>query len=232
MKETEDLKQDKFNHRLFSESVKATKYRLFIGGFNSIDHELDEIVNKLSKATPEDIIEVQIASPGGYTMDLMKIENVLRTYFYGRVKTILNPCGYSCGAMLFLCGDERIIYENSDIMFHNISTGTMGKLNDIELEITHNKKFFENYMSRSLSPFFSREEIRGLMEGKDFWMDALEMCERGICTGISVFGQIMEPGLYVKYRKDKKIRKELISKLKDAKDYLCLRDFEYLKYNK
>lgn len=134
--------------------------------------------------------------------------------------------------MLFLCGDERIIYENSDIMFHNISTGTMGKLNDIELEITHNKKFFENYMTRSLKPFFSKDEISALMGGKDFWMDDLEMCERGIATSICVFGAYMEPDLYVKYRKDKKIRKDLISKLKESKDHLCLRDFEYLRNSK
>lgn len=227
-KKEQTIDASDINHKLFQESIKATKYRLFIGEFASLDHELDEIVNKLLNATESDILEVNISSPGGYTDDLMKIENVIRQNFYGRTKTILNAYGYSCGAMLFLCGDERIIFENSQLMFHNISTGAYGKLSDLIDQVHHNKKFFENYMRYSLRPYFTKQEIEDLMAGKEFWLDALEICERKICTGISVFGAIMEPELYVEYRKNKKVRNDLIKQLKGT-NALSKRDSDYIK---
>ena len=226
-KEKTEIK-DELNHGLFKEELKCTKYRLFIGGFNSIDHELDEIINELSKATPQDELEIIISSPGGFTTDLMKMENTIRTYFYGRSKTILNSYGYSCGAMLFLCGDERIIYENSELMFHNISTGTFGKLSDVKTEIKHNEKYFERYMKYSLKPYFSNSEMNDLLNGQEFWLDALEICERGIATGINVFGAIMDPKLYVEYRKNKKTKAELVKALKKNPNVLSLRDRDFL----
>lgn len=218
---------NEITHRLFQESMRATKYRLFIGEFASLDHELDEIINKLSNATESDILEVNISSPGGYTDDLMKIENVIRENFYGRTKTILNAYGYSCGAMIFLCGDERIIYENSQLMFHNITTGAYGKLSDLVDQVHHNKKFFENYMRYSLKPYFTKKEIDDLMMGKEFWLDALEICERKICTGISVFGATMAPELYIKYRKDKKTRCELLRELEKT-NALSKKDADFI----
>lgn len=226
--ETENLDKNTPEHKLFEITEKIKHYRLFIAEFCSLEHELDDILNKLYNAGENDTLEVMISSPGGYTDDLMKIENAIRSNFYGRTKTVLNAYGYSCGAMIFLFGDERIIYENSQLMFHNITTGTYGKLSDVENQIQHDKKYFENYIAYTLRPYFTKTEIKDLMQGKEFWLDALEICERKICTGISVFGAIMEPDLYVKFRKDKKTREKLIKELKVNKEHLSLKDNHYI----
>lgn len=218
------------NHNLFKSEVKSTKYRLFISEFNSVQHELDNIYNDLLDADDGDTLEIYISSPGGYTWDLMKVENIIREKFYGRAKTILNSYGYSCGALLFLCGDERVIYENSELMFHNISTFMGGKLSDIETEFKHTRKHYEAYQKRALSPYFTKTEISDLLEGKEFWLDALEICERKICTSISVFGAQMSPDLYVEYRKSKGTRKDLIKELKNLK--LSKKDFDFLQNSK
>lgn len=201
------------NHKLFTEKMSATKYRLFISEFNSLDHELDEIIHKLWQAQPHDELEINIASPGGYTHDLMKMENIFKTKFYGRVTTILNPYGYSCGALVFLAGDERIIYENSELMFHNVALGSYGKLSDVETELKHNKKYFENYIKNAIKPYFTKDELSELLRGKEFWMDALEICERRIATKVHIFGSYMDAETYVKYRTDKKFKKELFDEL-------------------
>lgn len=214
------------NHNLFKSDVKYTKYRLFISEFNSVQHELDSIYNDLLDASEDDTLEIYISSPGGYTWDLMKVENLIRTKFYGRCSTILNSYGYSCGALMFLCGDRRLIYENSELMFHNISTFIGGKLSDMETEFRHTRKHYEAYQKRALSPYFTNQEIKDLLAGKEFWLDALEICERKLCTGISVFGAVMEPELYVDFRKSKGTRKDLLKELKGLK--LSKKDSDYL----
>lgn len=214
------------NHNLFKADVKSTKYRLFISEFNSTQHELDTIYNDLLDASDDDSLEIYISSPGGYTWDLMKVENMIREKFYGRCSTILNSYGYSCGALMFLCGDSRIIYENSELMFHNISTFMGGKLSDIATEFKHTQKLYEAYQKRALSPYFTKNEIKDLLDGKEFWLDALEICERKICTSISVFGARMAPDLYVEYRKSKATRKDLMKELKNLK--LSKKDFDFL----
>lgn len=224
------IKDNEFTHRLFTKEKQLKHFQLFVSEFASLDHELDEIVNKLSDANEDDTIEILISSIGGYTYDLMKIENICREYFYNRTTTKLCSHGLSCGAFLFLIGDERIVFENSELMFHNVSMGIGGKFNEIEDQYVYNKKYWENYITRILCPYFTKTEISQLIKGKDFWLDALEMCKRGIATKICVFGQFMDADLYVKYRENPKDRADLIKGLYNARDGLSLRDAEYIEY--
>lgn len=215
-------------HRLLVKKVTSKIYQLFISEFTSLDHELDDIINKISSADENDQIEIHISSTGGFIFDLFKMENIIHQYFYGRAKTILNSYGYSAGALLFLTGDERIIYENSELMFHNLKTGYYGKLKDIDRHLAHEKKHWENYIRRSLKPYFTKQEIEELLLGKEFWLDATEICQRGICTGVSIFGTIMSPDLYVDYSKNKKSKDELIRQLKNVKDNLSKKDRDFI----
>ena len=226
----EPIKDNEFTHRLFTEEVKYNKHRLFVGEFASLDHELDEIIHKLSESQPNDTLEITISSPGGFTYDLMKIENVCREYFYNRVTTKLNSYGFSCGAFLFLIGDERIIFENSELMFHNVSMGMGGKFNEIEDQFIFNKKYWENYITQSCAPYFTKTELTNLIKGKDFWLDALEMCKRKIATQVCVFGQYMDADLYVKYRTNPKEQRDLVKELSKLEDGLSLKDQDFLRY--
>lgn len=217
-------------HRLFANEKPSKQFRLYISEFDAIEHELDELSNQLSQATENDELIIDISSPGGYVVDLMRIENICREYFYGRVTTKANHYGYSCGAIAFLFGDERVAFENSELMFHDISTGIFGKRSDINNEIVHNKKYWDEYLERTLSPFFSKKEIDSLFRGKEIWMGCLEMCERGIATQVNCFGNVVPAEWYIKYRKDAKTRKQIISQLYEARENLSRKDEDFLVY--
>ena len=217
-------------HRLFVKEKPNKQYHLFISDFDACEHEIDELVNKMSQATENDELIIDISSPGGYTVDLMRIENVCREYFYGRVTTKMNPYGYSCGALVFLFGDNRIVFENSEAMFHDISAAIGGKRSDMITEMEHSKKYWDHYIRRTLAPFFSKKEIDSLFQGKEIWLDALEMCERGIATDVCIYGNVVPRDWYIKYCKDPKHRKEMIQALYESRQNLSLKDEDFLVY--
>ena len=227
----EEIKiENEHAHRLFVKENPSKTFHLFISDFISCEHEIDEIVNKMSQATGEDELIIDISSPGGYTIDLMRIENVCREYFYNRVTTKMNPYGYSCGGLVFLFGDTRIIFENSEAMFHDISTGTFGKRSDIDASIKHSKKYWDAYLRRTLCPFFTAKEINSLFKGEEIWMGALEMCERGIATDVCIFGKVVPAVWYIEYCKNPKTRKDIIKKLYKNRENLSRKDEDFLTF--
>ncbi len=220
--------EDKETHTLFQNKKEITDYRLFINEFSVLAHEFDKNLNVLMQASPDDELEVVISSPGGYTHDLMRLENIFKEYFYNRVTTKLNPYGHSCGAFIFLMGDERIIYENSEIMFHNVLMWSGGKRSDLEEYVTHSKNYWDNYFTKMLLPYFKKTEIKALLKGKEIWLNAYEMCKRGIATKIFIFGNYMDSKDYVKYIENKEFKDELHTGLKKNIDFLNGPDADYI----
>lgn len=226
---TEELEpKNDLVHRLFVKEQKITNYRLFINDFAIEAHEFDAELNKLMDANPQDTLEIDISSPGGACYDLKRLENVCQEFFYGRVTTRLNPYGFSCGALMFIMGDRRIAYENSEIMFHNVWYFTGGKRSDIEEEVRHNAKIWDSYFSKLLCPFFKQNEIKSLLKGKEYWFDTLEMCKRGIATDVYAFGTYIKARDYIDIRENKEKRKEFLVELSKDIENLSQRDAEWL----
>lgn len=226
--ETEEITINENIHTLFKNERVISNYRLFVNDFAITAHEFDNNLNMLMQATPEDTLEVVISSWGGYTNDLKRLENIFKEYFYGRVTTKLNSFGYSCGGFIFLMGDERIIYENSEIMFHNVVQFFDGKRSDIEENLKYSTKYWNSYISRLLLPYFKQTEIKSLFKGKEIWLDAYEMCKRGIATKILIFGELMNSKDYIKYVEDKEFKDSFNKELIQNLDYLSTQDADYL----
>ncbi|CBJ93961.1 Probable phage ClpP protease [Campylobacter phage CP220] len=186
-------------HSLYKKSFNYTNYTLNINSFDHEEGELENIFASLNDAAEGDSIQIFIASVGGFADELNRFTNIIRTKFYGNVTTVLNPFGYSCGAMLFLIGNSRVIYENSSIMFHSVSFGVSGKHSDVKTQFDFSNKYWNEYMKSLLNPYLTKKEIELLIDGVEFWFDAYEMCKRGIATHINVFGLSMKASDYCEY---------------------------------
>ena len=171
-------------HNLYKTEEKITDFRLYIGDFEHENGELDEIFNDLRQATPSDTLTIEIASPGGFVSELQKFENLINTTFFENTTTILNPYGYSCGALLFTFGDERLVYVNSTAMFHDVSLGFAGKHSDVKEQAQFDEKAMANYLKPRLISYFTKQELEQFFNGKEFWMDCYELCRRGIATKV------------------------------------------------
>jgi len=186
---------------------KFTKFRFFITSFHDNEKGLHAIFNTLWTASENDTLELRINSHGGSVKEGKQIAHIIKNKFFGRTTTILDSCGYSMGALTFCLGDERIVTEYSDLMFHDYSGWSCGKGQEIESEVEHNKKHIREFFKKIIvgSNFLTADEFKHLLIGKDYWMDATEMCRRGIATHILIDGKKIKAKKYLKQLKKAKL---------------------------
>jgi ATP-dependent protease ClpP protease subunit len=168
----------------------------------------------LQQNEQNDYLEIYISSLGGEYTELLDFYNTINTN-YNYVTTFLNY-GYSAGALAFLFGQERIVYEHSEWMIHSYSTGVGGKREDMLNHVNFMDKQILKFFDTLLAPYFSKKEINKINKGKDFWLDSDEMLKRGIATGILKNGEYTSREDYInpkkKKTKEKKAKKEKKSK--------------------
>ena len=204
---------------LMKESVpKHKKYTLYIEQFGHRNRQLHKVLFELRKATENDVLEIRIQSPGGYVSEGITIYNTMRELFTGRSVTYLDSDGASMGAMLFSLGDERVAYEDSTLMYHNYSTGYMGKGSEIKAYVDYEDNHFDKFFRKKIvnDGYLSEEEYNEMRIGKDFWFDSYEMAKRGITTHVIVSGFKLDNEAYIQYHdQDKPIDDWVVQKLAD-----------------
>ena len=185
-------------HNLYSmEEAIIRFHRLYINDFSAVGPELYNIYNTLLDAGQYDNLEVRINSNGGNISELQAFHNIITNYFQERTTTILDPKGFSCGALMFSLGDVRIVHKHSEIMFHDFSSGVIGSGSEMVDQLAHTIKFVRNLMRDIMAPFFTSEEIELMFNGKTYWYDSLQMLEKGIATHILINGDLIEAQVYL-----------------------------------
>jgi len=191
---------------------------VYIGEFSEMNNGLHKMFHELRQADNEkDKIELRISSHGGFVTEGAQFYNLIREVFKDRCTTYLDAHGYSMGALLFCIGDaERVIYETSSLMFHDYSSGAIGKANEIISSIQFSAKHIRAFFKKVIvTPgFLSEEEFQQMTEGKDYWMDSIELCKRKIATHVIVDGEKVTAEEYLDICAGKKPKK--VAKKKDA----------------
>ena len=217
----EDVKNEKVlnseHHTMFIEDVAENKealkgkdefkitpahknYRLFIDDFMEFERGLHGIYNELWNASADDKIEFRINSNGGMVNEGAQFYSIIKNKFNGRTTTILDNKGYSMGALLFCLGDKRIVNEHADLMFHDYSTGMGGKAGEVQASNEHSQTHIRRFFKEAIldNGFLTKKEYKKMLIGQDFWMDAKQMCERGIATHVMVNGKELKAKKYLK----------------------------------
>lgn len=136
-----------------------------------------ELFYTLRTASETDLVYLHLNSSGGdFNTGLQIINNVLASN--ARVVTILEARAYSMAALIFLCGDELIVHDNCQLMFHIYSGIFAGKGNEQQAEVIAVGSWFEKVMSRLCTPFLSTHEIETILKGSDVWLDSDEIRRR------------------------------------------------------
>lgn len=223
------------HHSLFKEeidekvSVEVVSYTpgyinfiAYIGEFSEMKNGLHRFYNELRQADDEkDHIELRISSNGGFVTEGAQFYNIIREKFEGRCTTYLDAHGYSMGALLFCIGDnERVIYEHSSLMFHDFSSGAIGKANEIISSIQFSAKHIRNFFkSIIVTPgHLTEAEFEQMINGKDFWMDAKELCERKIATHVMIGKEKYTAEEYLAKLSGKTIKKSAPKEKKPKQD--------------
>ena len=135
----------------------------------------------LEAQDPDKDIQFYINSPGGSVTDGMAIYDPMQ-YVKCDVSTICIGMAASMGAFLLSSGakGKRLVLPNAEIMIHQPSAGTKGKVTDMEIDVEHFLRIKRN-LNEILAQNTGKtaEEIKEVSE-RDHWMTAQEALEFGL----------------------------------------------------
>ena len=131
----------------------------------------------LDEAREEDQIIFYFNSPGGSVHTLNLFLNSLRRC---KSKYILARVNYAASAAAFLAlyCDNIEFNTHSTLMLHTYSSGFWGKGQEVQADVDHTKKNYEDlirYISRKI---LTPEEIEQMLNGKDFYFTGEEAIKR------------------------------------------------------
>lgn len=136
-----------------------------------------ELFYTLRTAAQTDLIYLHINSPGGdFNTGLQIINNMLASEAH--VIAVLEARAYSMAAFIFLSGDELIVHDNCQLMFHTYSSSFAGKGSEQAAEVHALGSWFEKVTTRICTPFLSASDINHILQGSDLWMDSDEIRRR------------------------------------------------------
>ena len=139
----------------------------------------------LEAQDPDKDIQLYINSPGGSVTDGMAIYDTMQ-YVKCDVSTICIGMAASMGAFLLSSGakGKRIALPNAEIMIHQPSAGTKGKVTDMEIDVEHFLRIKKN-LNEILASNTGKtaEEVKAASE-RDHWMTADEAKDFGLVDKI------------------------------------------------
>ena len=131
----------------------------------------------LQEAHEEDQIIFYFDSPGGRIDTLNLFLNALRRC---KSKYILARVNYaaSAAALLALYCDNIEFNTNSTLMLHTYSGGYRGKGQEVQSEVEHYGKNYNELNKYILQKILTDKEIQELLDGKDFYFTGEEAIKR------------------------------------------------------
>lgn len=136
-----------------------------------------EWFDAIRHASETDIVKIYINSYGGDLFTAIQFMRVMAETNATIICSVEGAC-MSAATMIFLCADNFEVTPHSVFMFHNYSGGTIGKGGEMIDQLQHERKWSERLMKEIYHGFLTEEEIKAMMENKDFWMDGEEVVKR------------------------------------------------------
>ncbi len=149
--------------------------------------EAIKTLTRWTRETPGCEITFKITSPGGSVIAGLALYDLLRSLSAEghHITTLALGMAASMGAVLFQAGDTRIIGENAFLLHHEVSSGTIGKLTEMEDEIK-----FANRLQDKLTTILARHStmsaaaIKRKWRKNDWWLDSDEAMQLGFADRV------------------------------------------------
>lgn len=180
------------NYNFIGEVDETSEKELikFIQDVNNYDDEQSKqgVWNNQTKSYQpprREPIKINVSSYGGQAYSMFNIITLIRnsrtpiyTYCYGKVM--------SAGLTIFMSGHKRFVGEYATLMFHGVSSGTYGKIPEMEDSIERSKvvqKMFLDFLYKNTK--MKKKKIKEILEGrKDYAFYADEAIEVGVADEI------------------------------------------------
>ena len=130
-------------------------------------------------------IEIYIDSYGGAVYQCMGLLGVMEKSVTP-IHTIVTGCAMSCGFMILISGHKRFGYKLSTPLYHQVSTGFRGKVQDMEESLEETKRLQKMIEKITLARTeIPKKRLKEVLKNKvDWYMTAKEALELGVIDGI------------------------------------------------
>lgn len=131
-------------------------------------------------------IQLYINSPGGCVVSGLAIYDTIKLLKRDVATVAVGMCA-SMGAFMLTCGGKaglRSVTPNAQVMFHEVSAGTSGRVSDMEVRFEHTK-LLNNKLHKLIAEATGKDfdEVIRLFE-KDVWMEGKEVLDFGAADKI------------------------------------------------
>jgi ATP-dependent Clp protease protease subunit len=167
---------------------RLLKERIIFLGTDVNSHTANLVVAQLlflQNEDPKKDIQIYINSPGGSVYDGMAIYDTIK-HIKNDVSTVGIGLQASMGAFLLSSGTKgkRFLLPHSKVMIHQPSSGTRGKVSDMEIDLKESLKVREllnEILAQNTGQKLSKVEKD---VDRDYWMTAEEAVAYGIADKV------------------------------------------------
>ena len=150
--------------------------------------EYSELCHLLRNANSKEVIRIHINTPGGrLDSATMIIDAIIESDAY--IIGVLSGSVASAGTMIALACDELECSSYLEFMIHYFSGGTGGKGNEIKAHSNFIDKHMPMVFRKMYAGFLTDEEIEGMIEGKDIWLNGDEVLARFETAKLGVYDE-------------------------------------------
>jgi ATP-dependent protease ClpP protease subunit len=102
------------------------------------------------------------------------------------IHTIVTGCAMSCGFLISISGHKRFGYPRSTYLYHQVSSGAIGKVKEMEEEIIEAKRLqaLIEDVTLSSTKITTKKLERIYKTKKDWFMDSTEALKLGVIDEI------------------------------------------------
>lgn len=181
MKKTNDI-LDLFKPPINQNQRVLTKqavniHEFYLSGDVESSEQYIEWFDIIRSASSNDIIKIYINSPGGDLFTAIQFLRVLQDTEGQIVISVEGAC-MSAATLIFMTGHQYEISPHSMFMFHNYSSGVMGKGGEMYDRLQHERTWSEKLFQDVYADFLTEREIKQILDNKDLWMDGDEVIKR------------------------------------------------------
>lgn len=170
------------NRILVSDEV----YRTYVIRLSRSITEADDFEDEfqvLACAGPNDTVKIIINSDGGSLATALLLCKAIRECKAHTIAYIGMFCA-SAATLIALACAEWEVDDNSSFMIHTATYGVYGKAQEVAAQSKHMDKMISRLMFNAYTGFLTQEEIQGITEGKDMWLEGEELALR-----LNAFGE-------------------------------------------
>jgi len=172
-----------FNKQVDQSSIGELTQKII--EINNDDDHLKKVYSIFNLKYKPDPIKIYIDSYGGAVYQCFGLLSVIERS-ETPIHTIVTGCAMSCGFLLLISGHKRFAHKMSTPLYHQVSTGFFGKVQDMKEKVEEAKRLqeqIEEYTKEKTK--IGKKKLKKILENKiDWYMTSEEALELGVIDEI------------------------------------------------